>query len=158
MLGLSMVFVAGLVFAVGLGVAGMTLPQKVLAFLDFAGTWDPSLLFVMAGAVVVYAIGYRSVLRRPTPLFETAFQLPTSKDIDRPLVVGAILFGVGWGLVGFCPGPAMTDIVTGNPDVLIFFVSMIAGMYAYGTLNVAGSRDPDSGAAWLDRLFGSGKT
>lgn len=136
MLGFMLVFLAGVLFAVGLGISGMTLPQKVLAFLDFAGEWDPSLLLVMITSAGVYLLLHRWVLKRSNPVFDTAFHVPTRQDIDQPLVTGAALFGIGWGLVGFCPGPAMTALVTGQTKVLIFFVSMAVGMYVYGTLDV----------------------
>ncbi len=136
MFGFILVFLAGVLFAVGLGISGMTLPQKVLAFLDFAGEWDPSLLLVMITSAGVYLLLHRWVLKRSRPVFDTAFHVPTRQDIDQPLVTGAALFGIGWGLVGFCPGPAMTALVTGQTKVLIFFVSMAVGMYVYGTLDV----------------------
>lgn len=121
-------FGCGALFAVGLGVSGMTQPGKVTAFLDFAGAWDPSLLFVMAGAVLVYALGYRLVTKRPKPLFAEAFHLPTRRSIDRPLVVGSALFGVGWGLAGFCPGPALTSLASLRLEPVLFVLSMLAGM------------------------------
>ncbi|MGC1951892.1 MAG: DUF6691 family protein [Gammaproteobacteria bacterium] len=136
MLGFILVFLAGVLFAVGLGISGMTLPQKVLAFLDFAGDWDPSLLLVMITSAGVYLLLHRWVLKRSRPVFDQAFHVPTRQDIDQPLVAGAALFGIGWGLVGFCPGPAMTALVTGQTKVLIFFVSLAVGMYVYGTLDV----------------------
>lgn len=130
------VFLAGLLFAVGLGISGMTLPQKIIGFLDFAGEWDPSLLMVMIGSAGVYLLLYRWVIKLSHPLFDTSFHIPSRQDVDQPLVTGAALFGIGWGLVGFCPGPAMSALVTGEPKVLIFFVSMAVGMYVYGTLGV----------------------
>jgi uncharacterized membrane protein YedE/YeeE len=130
------VFLAGLLFAVGLGVSGMTLPQKVKGFLDVAGDWDASLALVMVGSAGVYLVLHPLVLKLAHPLFDLSFHLPGRQDIDQPLVIGAALFGVGWGLVGFCPGPALTALVAGSPKVLIFFLSMVVGMYAYGTLNV----------------------
>lgn len=135
MLGYLAVFLAGALFAVGLGVSGMTLPQKVIGFLDFAGDWDPSLAFVMAGSAGIYMLFYRWIRRLSHPLFDTAFHVPTRTDVDQRLVTGAALFGVGWGLVGLCPGPALTALVSGYGKALIFFVSMAAGMYAYRTLD-----------------------
>lgn len=126
-------FLCGLLFALGLGVSGMILPQKVLAGLDFAGAWDPSLLFVMGTSAGTYLLFHRLVLARPHPVFDEKFYLPTKQDIDWRLVVGAVLFGIGWGTVGFCPGPAVTALISGSSDALVFFVSMITGMYAYGT-------------------------
>lgn len=127
-------FLCGLLFALGLGVSGMTLPQKVLAGLDFAGKWDPSLLFVMGTSAGTYFLLHRFILARPQPIFEAKFYLPTNQDIDWRLVVGAALFGIGWGMIGFCPGPAVVALLSGSSDALVFFVSMITGMYAYGTL------------------------
>jgi uncharacterized membrane protein YedE/YeeE len=124
-------FVSGLLFAIGLGVGGMTQPAKVTAFLDFVGDWDPSLAFVMIGAIAVYAPLYRLIRRLPTPLLSSTFTLPTRTDIDRRLLGGAALFGVGWGLGGFCPGPALTSLAAGEPEVLIFVASMLTGMYLY---------------------------
>lgn len=154
MLGLMGAFGSGLLFAIGLGIAGMTLPQKILAFLDVAGAWDPSLVLVLVSSAGVYMALHRLVLRRGRPLAGAKFSLPTRDDIDAPLVVGALLFGAGWGLVGLCPGPAVVALATLHEDVLVFFVSMIAGMYAYGTLHVIGSHDPDGGASALDLLLG----
>lgn len=131
------VFAAGLLFALGLGISGMTLPQKVLAFLDFAGDWDPSLALVMLTSAGVFLLLHRLVLRRSAPLFDTEFHVPARGDIDAPLVVGAALFGIGWGMVGFCPGPALTALVSGQTQVWIFFVAMLTGMYAEGTLSVS---------------------
>jgi len=125
-------FVSGVVFAVGLGIGGMTQPAKVIGFLDFAGNWDPSLAFVMIGAISIHAFLYRVIRKRPSPLFSPAFSLPTRTDIDLSLVGGAVIFGLGWGLAGFCPGPALTSIGSGNSSPVIFSVAMIAGMFLYG--------------------------
>jgi hypothetical protein len=135
MLAYLLAFLSGTLFAIGLGISGMTLPQKVIGFLDFAGSWDPSLAFVMIGSAGVYMLFYRRIRRRSHPLFDTSFHVPTRSDIDRRLVTGAALFGIGWGLVGLCPGPAMTALVSGQSKTLIFFVSMIAGMYAFRTVD-----------------------
>jgi hypothetical protein len=124
-------FTAGLIFALGLGIGGMTQPAKVTAFLDFAGDWDPSLACVMIGAIMVHAVLHRLIRRRPTPLFASAFSIPTRMDIDPRLVGGAALFGIGWGMGGFCPGPAVTSLVSGRMSVVIFVAAMIAGMYLY---------------------------
>lgn len=122
--------VAGLVFGLGLTIAGMTDPAKVLNFLDIAGTWDASLAFVMGGAVAVVFVGYRLAFRRGAPLFEDRFHLPTSTTIDARLVAGAVLFGVGWGLAGFCPGPALASLSGGSTGALVFVAAMLAGMAA----------------------------
>jgi len=122
-------FFAGGVFGIGLAEARMIDPRKVLAFLDVACAWDPSLPFVLGGAVVVAALGYRLVLRRPAPLFDARFQLPASVAIDVPLVVGAAVFGVGWGLGGYCPGPAIASLGYGNPEAFWFVPAMLAGAW-----------------------------
>ncbi len=120
----------GLLFGIGLIVSGMGNPAKVLNFLDLFGTFDPSLAFVMGGAVVVAFIGYRLVLARPAPLLAARFQVPTRTDIDARLLVGPALFGIGWGLGGFCPGPAFTALGLGAPGTLVFVPAMLAGMWA----------------------------
>jgi len=117
----------GLLFALGLGLSGMTRPERVLAFLEFR---DPGLLLTMGGAATVTLLGFPLVLRRGRPLRGT-FVLPKRSDIDRPLVLGAALFGVGWGLVGLCPGPALTGLVGGSPQVLLFVLAMAAGMFSH---------------------------
>lgn len=119
---------SGLVFGLGLAVAGMTDPRKVLAFLDVAGHWDPSLLLVLGAAVTVAFVGYRLVLRRPAPLFGGPFHLPSQKTVDTPLVAGAVLFGIGWGLAGYCPGPAIASMGYGNPEAWLFLPALVAGM------------------------------
>jgi uncharacterized membrane protein YedE/YeeE len=120
-------FVSGLVFAIGLVVGGMTDPAKVLAFLDVAGAWDPSLLFVMGGAILVYAPLYRVVTRRKIP-WVGEFHLPTRRDVDSRLVAGATLFGLGWGLVGLCPGPALVGLASFGRAAWVCTGSMLAGM------------------------------
>ena len=121
-------FVAGLVFGVGLLFAGMTQPGKVIAFLDLFGGWDPSLAFVMGGAIGVHFLAYRLVPRLQQPLFASAWALPTRRDVDARLVIGAVLFGAGWGLGGYCPGPALTAVVSGAANTLVFVGAMLAGM------------------------------
>jgi uncharacterized membrane protein YedE/YeeE len=127
--------IAGLLFGAGLTVSQMVDPAKVQGFLDFAGiadgTWDPSLAFVMAGALVVTALGYRLALRRPAPLMAPRFALPTREDVDARLVTGAAIFGVGWGLAGYCPGPAVASLAFGNAEALAFVVAMLVGMGAF---------------------------
>ena len=119
---------AGLVFGLGLLISGMANPAKVQNFLDLAGTFDPSLLFVMAGAVVVTLAGYRLALRRPKPILAERFHLPTARDIDARLLAGAALFGVGWGLSGFCPGPAITSLAILAKGTLVFVPAMLIGI------------------------------
>lgn len=122
-------FGAGVLFAVGLAISGMTQPSKVVGFLDFTGEWDPSLVFVMGAAVGVTFILFRLSWRRGAPLFAPKFQLPTRRDIDGRLIAGSALFGAGWGLGGFCPGPVLSSVATGAADIFIFLASMSAGMY-----------------------------
>jgi uncharacterized protein len=119
----------GLLFGLGLVVSGMANPAKVLNFLDLFGTWDPSLAFVMGGAVIVAFFGYRVVLKRDEPVVGETFHLPTSKDFDRRLVVGSTIFGAGWGVSGFCPGPAITALTFGEFGTLVFVPAMIVGMW-----------------------------
>jgi uncharacterized membrane protein YedE/YeeE len=127
-------FLAGLLFGVGLLVAGMSDPAKVLNFLDLAaipaGTWDPSLAFVMAGGIAVTMLGFRFVLRRPKPIFAERFSVPTATTIDSRILVGPAIFGVGWGLAGFCPGPALTALGQGSSAATHFVVAMFVGMAA----------------------------
>jgi uncharacterized membrane protein YedE/YeeE len=121
-------FAIGLIFGLGIAVSGMINPAKVLNFFDLAGTWDPSLAFVMAGALAVVIPGYRLVFRRPAPMMEPRFQLPDARVIDRRLVLGSATFGVGWGIAGFCPGGALPALGTGDPLVLLFLTALVAGM------------------------------
>lgn len=123
-------FLAGLVFAVGLAVGGMTDPLKVVSFLDITGAWDPSLAFVMGGAILLYAPVYHFVTKRTRPFLHHSFHLPTRKDIDLRLVAGGVMFGIGWGLGGFCPGPAIVSAAGLRGDVLTFVGAMFAGMAA----------------------------
>lgn len=126
---LVVIYAIGLIFGLGISISGMANPAKVLNFFDFAGTWDPSLIFVMGAAILVTAPGYFLVLKGPKPVFGNAFTLPGTKLIDRRLVGGSFTFGLGWGLAGFCPGASLPVISTGNPDVLIFTVALIAGIF-----------------------------
>ncbi len=118
---------AGLVFGIGLWVSGMADPRKVIGFLDVTGAWDASLALVMGGAVVATLAGFRIVKQRAKPLFDERFHLPTRKDIDLPLVAGAALFGMGWGIAGYCPGPALTALATLSAEALVFVAAMVAG-------------------------------
>jgi uncharacterized membrane protein YedE/YeeE len=119
---------AGLTFGLGLALSGMLDPARVRGFLDVAGAWDPSLAFVLAGAVGISALGYAVARRLRAPAFDHAFAIPTGQRIDRPLVLGAALFGIGWGLAGLCPGPAVAALSTGLLPVLIFVAAMLTGM------------------------------
>ena len=125
-------FAIGLVFGLGLVLAGMSNPAKVLNFLDLAaipsGGWDPSLAFVMAGGIAVTFIGFRLVLRRSQPIFDKTFHLPTATDIDARIIVGPAIFGIGWGLAGFCPGPAFTALTIGGGPAVLFVAAMMMGM------------------------------
>lgn len=121
---------AGLLFGFGLAVAGMVNPLKVLNFMDLFGTWDPTLLFVMGAGLAVTGAGYRIVMARRAPLFADRFSLPGSNAIDARLLAGGALFGLGWGLTGFCPGPAIASLVFGRPESYIFVIAMAAGMAA----------------------------
>jgi uncharacterized membrane protein YedE/YeeE len=121
-------FLVGAIFALGLGVGGMTQPARVLAFLDVAGDWDPSLALVMLGAVAIYAVAFRVCTRRARPFIAARFDLPARRDIDRRLMTGATVFGIGWGLAGLCPGPALTSLASGRAPALVFVAAMLAGM------------------------------
>lgn len=121
-------FAIGLIFGLGIAISAMINPAKVLNFFDLAGTWDPSLMFVMAGALAVAVPGYRLVFRRPAPAFEDGFQLPDTRVIDRRLVLGSATFGVGWGIAGFCPGGALPALGTGLADVFLFIAALIGGL------------------------------
>ncbi len=124
-------FVSGLLFALGLGIAGMTDPARVLAFLDVTGDWNPNLALVMAGGIAVVLPVHRILLGRKAPLLDVKFHWPTRSDIDRPLVLGALLFGLGWGLAGICPGPALTNVASLEPGMLLFVGAMALGMVAH---------------------------
>jgi uncharacterized membrane protein YedE/YeeE len=130
---------AGLLFGLGLVVSQMIDPAKVLGFLDIAGSWDPSLAFVMIGAIPVAAIGYRATRGPPAPLLDTRFHGPSRTRVDKPLVIGSALFGVGWGLVGFCPGQALASLVLGRWQSWVFVAAMLAGMVLYRFLDRAGA-------------------
>lgn len=125
---LVVALLAGLIFGAGIALSGMINPDKVLNFFDLAGQWDPSLAFVMAGALAVTLIGYRLVLRQTRPLFDLRFHLPTRRDLDPALIGGAALFGIGWGIAGFCPGGAIPALGLAQPDAVLFVVAMICGI------------------------------
>jgi hypothetical protein len=130
-------YAVGLLFGAGLLVSGMTRPAKVIGFLDPTGPWDPSLGFVMVGAIGVHALAYRVVARTPRPLWSAAWALPTRRDLDWRLLAGAALFGTGWGLGGYCPGPALTSAVSGSAATLLFTGAMLAGMWAFAAWEAA---------------------
>lgn len=127
--------IVGFIFAIGLGISGMTQPQKVVGFLDLFGNWDPSLIFVMIGGIVVHFITYKLIRNRDTPLLSKEWHVPTKRDITPTLVTGSVLFGVGWGLGGFCPGPALTSLASFQAEPLVFVVSMLGGMILFRVLD-----------------------
>ncbi|MGR3547848.1 MAG: DUF6691 family protein [Roseovarius sp.] len=124
----------GLVFGVGIAISGMINPAKVLNFFDIAGTWDPSLIFVMGGALLTTFIGYRLVLKRPGPIVEAEFKLPTNRVIDARLIGGSAVFGLGWGIAGFCPGAAVPALGSGRYEVVAFVAALLAGLWVAKTI------------------------
>ena len=140
-------FACGLIFGVGLLISGMTQTEKVLGFLDLFGAWDATLAFVMAGAVAVSSIGFILARRRGAPVFAAQSLWPTRKDIDTPLVLGAALFGVSWGLVGLCPGPALVNLAGLSLPVIVFAAAMAAGMIGYDVWSKQKAAAPDTGTA-----------
>lgn len=137
---LLMSLLAGLVFGLGLIISGMADPSKVLGFLDLAGKWDPSLAFVMGGALLVGSLAFPFAVKRQQSLLGEAMRLPTATKIDRRLVLGSLTFGVGWGLAGYCPGPALVSLAQGGAKPLLFFVAMIAGMLMFELLERVSAR------------------
>ena len=129
MLRLLTALVSGLIFGAGLGLAGMLNPAKVAGFLDLFGNWDPSLAFVMGGGILVNAAGHQLVQRRPSPLFADSFQLPLSQAIDRPLLIGSGIFGIGWGLAGLCPGPVVASLLLNPAGMIPFILLLLAGLW-----------------------------
>lgn len=125
-------FILGLLFGVGLLVSGMTDPGKVQGFLDVAGAWDPSLAFVMGGGVMVGLLGFTWAKKKHSSISGAPLQWPEMTQIDRPLVLGSLMFGTGWGLAGFCPGPALVAMAAGNDKALVFVLAMMAGMVLFG--------------------------
>lgn len=137
-------FGIGVLFALGLGLSGMTLPRKVIAFLDVTGDWDPALALVMVGAIGVYATGMKLGLAEGRPRLAPNFSLPTRRDIDARLLAGAGLFGVGWGLSGLCPGPSLVTAATGAPQSVVFLGSMLVGMGLWKLVLSLQSRTSDT--------------
>jgi uncharacterized membrane protein YedE/YeeE len=133
---------AGFIFGLGLCLSGLADPALVLGFLDVAGAWNPTLLFVMGAGLIVTLIGYRLVLGRDRPLFSPRFNLPTSTAIDSPLISGAVIFGIGWGLAGYCPGPAVVSLASGRPEVVVFATAMITGMIAVRWMRASPAAQP----------------
>lgn len=123
--------IVGIIFAIGLGLSGMTQVHIVRGFLDFTGNWDATLLGVMIGAISTHGILFLIIKKRSSPLLDTKFYLPTKKDLDSQLIIGASLFGIGWGWTGICPGPGIVSVLSGNINIIIFVVSMILGMLIF---------------------------
>jgi uncharacterized protein len=130
-----MSFVCGLIFGLGLTISNMINPNKVLNFLDFFGAWDPTLLVVMASALVVTSLGYVLLRRRKKPLLDDAFHMPTASAITKPLIIGSGLFGIGWGLAGYCPGPGVAALATLNTDPVFFILGLVIGSCVYHLLS-----------------------
>jgi uncharacterized membrane protein YedE/YeeE len=119
--------ISGIIFGIGLSLSQMTNPDKVLNFLDIAGNWDPSLIFVMLGALTVTMISFRFILKYSHPLFDKKFYIVAKKEIDKPLVIGAAIFGIGWGIAGYCPGPVMAGLGLGNQEAVIMIIAIYVG-------------------------------
>jgi uncharacterized membrane protein YedE/YeeE len=122
---------SGIIFAFGLVISGMTNPDKVIGFLDILGQWNPSLIFVMVGAILFNFISFKILLKKEAPLCAQKYHLPENKSIDKKLLIGSSLFGIGWGILGICPGPGIVNLVTFNPSTLLFVLSMIVGMFLF---------------------------
>ncbi len=127
--------VVGFIFAIGLGLSGMTQPEKVIGFLNLFGNWDPSLAFVMIGAIAVHASTYRLIRKKKTPWFSDRWHVPHRKDVTPALLIGSTIFGMGWGLGGYCPGPALTSLASMQSRPVVFVISMIGGMILFRVLN-----------------------
>jgi uncharacterized membrane protein YedE/YeeE len=127
-------FIAGTLFGLGLAISEMINPARVIGFLDVAGQWDATLIFVMGGALLVTATIFPLILRRSRPFLAEQFHLPTKKEIDRPLILGAVIFGIGWGLAGFCPGPALAALASGSRAVALFVIAMVIGQWIMSRL------------------------
>ncbi len=125
----------GFLFAIGLAISGMTQPQKVIGFLDLFGQWDPSLMFVMIGAILVHFVTYKLIRKKSSPLFDRQWHVPSKKDITPALVIGSFIFGVGWALGGFCPGPAVTSLASFDSTPFIFVISMLMGMGIFNLID-----------------------
>lgn len=137
---LAVAFTSGLIFALGLVIGDMTNPARVLGFLDVAGHWDPTMMFVVAGAVITASLGHRAIMRRARPILAPDFALPLRDAIDRRLIAGSALFGIGWGLGGFCPGPAVAFVPSLNSKAVVFLISMLVGMALHATTSGSTSR------------------
>jgi hypothetical protein len=131
---LVLVFLSGVLFALGLGISGMTQPEKVSSFLNISGNWDPSLILVMLGASATYFLGHATIYRHSVPALFSHLLRGSRKELGLSLIGGSALFGIGWGMIGFCPGPALVALVTGYPPVIVFVLSMTVGMFGYNAL------------------------
>lgn len=127
-------FLVGILFGIGLMISGMTQPAKVIGFLDIFGNWVPDLAFVMIGAILINSIAHKLLMRRGRPLFGSGFNLPSKKDLDKPLIQGSILFGIGWGLAGYCPGPAIVSVGGLQTPAILFLIGMVLGASIFLTL------------------------
>ncbi|MFK5978374.1 MAG: YeeE/YedE family protein [Rhizobiaceae bacterium] len=140
-------YAIGLLFGIGISISGMANPAKVLNFFDVTGIWDPSLAFVMGGALIVTFFGYRLVLPRPAPILEKSYQVPTNRQLDVKLIGGSAVFGIGWGIAGFCPGGALPALGTGRTEVILFTVAMVAGVFVARGLIKFGQKNTQSPGA-----------
>jgi hypothetical protein len=130
-----MSLISGILFGIGLTLSQMTNPDKVLNFLDIAGNWDPSLIFVMVGALTVTSLFFRKIIKRPTPLFDKEFYLSSKSVIDKPLLIGAAIFGMGWGISGYCPGPSVAGLGLGTSEAVVMIFSIYMGFIAHRLYN-----------------------
>ena len=130
-----MSLISGILFGIGLTLSQMTNPDKVLNFLDIAGNWDPSLIFVMVGALTVTSLFFRKIIKRPTPLFDKEFYLSSKSVIDKPLLIGAAIFGMGWGISGYCPGPSVSGLGLGTSEAVVMIFSIYMGFIAHRLYN-----------------------
>lgn len=140
---------AGLLFALGLGLSGMMNPVKVQGFLDILGRWDPSLMLVMGGAVLVTLLAFPLIFRRDKPVFEAQFAIPASNQVDTKLLLGSGLFGIGWAIAGLCPGPALANLASFNPGVVMFVISMLSGFWLYQRIGLFAIQRHSHSAAQL---------
>ena len=150
---LTAAFASGIIFGLGLSISEMINPARVIGFLDITGWWDPTLMFVMGGALAVTIPAFTLIMRRSQPLLDGEFVLPIKRAVDRPLILGAAIFGIGWGLGGFCPGPALAAIASGTPAVFLFVLSMIIGQWPLAEPAFAELRAADSKGAFVVQPF-----
>ena len=138
-------FSSGLLFGAGLGLSGMTRPDRVVGFLNIGSDWDPTVLFVMAGAVAIYVPAYRIIMRRRHPVFDSKFLIPTRNDVDRRLLAGASIFGIGWGIGGICPGPSIAGLATLSAPFMVFVPSIVLGMVIFSAVTASGKPADSAG-------------